>query len=246
MMGGGFLDERFEKAIQLGLEIVENGGEISRAEDTVERLCIAQGAERVNVFIIPSLISVTAKINGEEVTTTRRIYKTNLNLGRLEEINNTSRVLCGDKNAKGKISYNYPLLIQFLGVMLATGSFAVYFGGSFLDALFSGIAGLAITYIPYGRSSFNIFSRTLIESTIAGVLSFIPSIIGINAHPDKIMIGTIMILIPGMSIGTAIKDMMTGNLIAGILQLTQAIVVAFAIALGFAVALIIFGSGYIA
>ena len=240
------MDERFEQAIELGLQTVENGGEISRAEDTVERICLAHGAENVNVFIIPSLISVTAKINGEEVTSTRRIYKTDRNLGRLEEINNTSRRLCGDKNVKGKISYDYPLLIQVLGVMFATGAFAVYFGGSFLDAIFSGIAGLAITYIPYGHSTFNIFSRTLIESTIAGVISFIPAIIGINVHPDKIMIGTIMILIPGMSIGTAMKDMMSGNLIAGILQLTEAIVVAFAIALGFAVAIIIFGSEYIA
>lgn len=240
------MDERFEKAIELGLETVENGGEISRAEDTVERLCLSLGAEKVQVFIIPSLISVTATINGVEITTTRRIYKTDLHLGRLEEINNTSRRLCGEKNAKGKINYNYHILIQILGVMLATGSFAMYFGGSFIDAIFSGIAGLAITYIPYGRSSFNIFSKTLIESTIAGILSFIPAIIGINTHPDKIMIGTIMILIPGMSIGTAMKDMMNGNLIAGILQLTQAIVVAFAIALGFAVAIIIFGSEYIA
>lgn len=241
-----FLNDRFEKAIELGLETVENGGEISRAEDTVERLCHSLGAKKVQVFIIPSLISVTATIDEIEVTSTRRMYKNDLNLGRLEEINNTSRRLCGEKNAEGKINYNYHILIRIFSVMLATGSFAIYFGGNILDAIFSGLAGLAITYIPYGRSSFNIFSRTLIESTIAGIISFLPAIMGINSHPDKIMIGTIMLLIPGMSIGTAMKDMMSGNLIAGILQLTEAIVVAFAIALGFAVAIIIFGSEYIA
>lgn len=240
------MDERFEKAIELGLETVENGGEISRAEDTVERVCRSFGATDVQVFIIPSLISVTAKINGEEITTTRRIYKTDLNLGKLEEINNTSRRLCGEKNANGKISYNYHELLRILCVILATGSFCMYFGGTALDALFSGIAGLIITYIPYNRSSFNIFAKILIESTVAGIISFIPALLGINTHPDKIMIGTIMLLIPGMSIGSAIKDMMSGNLIAGILQLAQAIVVAFGIALGFAIALLIFGGEYIA
>ena len=240
------MDERFKKAIELGLETVENGGEISRAEDTVERLCLSQGAESVQVFIIPSLISVTATIDGKEITSTRRIYKTDLNLGRLEEINNTSRRLCGEKNAEREISYRYPTLLRIFCVMLATGSFCIYFGGNILDALFSGLAGLVITYIPYGRNAFNIFANTLIESTISGIISFIPAIIGINSHPDKIMIGTIMLLIPGMSIGSAMKDMMSGNLIAGILQLTEAIVIAFAITLGFAVAILIFGSEYIA
>ena len=130
--------------------------------------------------------------------------------------------------------------------MTATGAFCIYFGGNFYDAVCSGLAGLAITYIPYNRKSFNVFSKTLIEATIAGVLSFIPSLIGMKTHPDKIMIGTIMLLIPGMSIGAAMKDLMSGNLIAGILQLTEAVITALAIALGFAVSLFLFGSEYIA
>ncbi|MDE6110873.1 MAG: threonine/serine exporter family protein, partial [Eubacterium sp.] len=121
-----------------------------------------------------------------------------------------------------------------------------FFGGTWLDALFSGLAGIIINYMPYSKKSFNIFSKTLIEATISGILSFIPSIIGISTQPDKIMIGTIMLLIPGMSIGSSIKDMMSGNLIAGILQLIEAIIIAFAIALGFSISLIIFGSDYIA
>ena len=73
-----FVIENFEKAIQFGTEIVENGGEISRAEETVERMCKAFGAQNIHVFIIPSLISVTATINGEEITASRRIYKNDL------------------------------------------------------------------------------------------------------------------------------------------------------------------------
>jgi len=54
--------------------------------------------------------------------------------------------------------------------MLATGAFCIYFGGNITDALFSGIAGIIITYIPYNRNSFNIFSKTLIESTLSGII----------------------------------------------------------------------------
>lgn len=240
------MKKEFENAILLGTEIVENGGEIARAEETVERICKSFGAENINVFIIPSLISVTATINGEEITSTRRIYKNDLNLGALEKINRESRKKCNEKTSNSKISYHYNIIFSIFCVILATGAFCIFFGGTLLDALFSGLTGITINYMPYSKKSFNIFSKTLIEATIAGMLSFMPSLIGISTHPDKIMIGTIMLLIPGMSIGASMKDMMSGNLIAGILQLIEAIIIAFAITLGFSISLIIFGSDYLA
>jgi len=236
------MDKDIEKAIHLGLETVKNGGEISRAEDTVKRICTFYGADDVNIFIIPSLISVTVKYKDKEYTATRRIYSNELNLGRLEETNNISRTICRAKNFGKKIDYSYPLIFSMLCVLLSTGAFCIYFGGTLKDAVFSGIAGLIITYIPYKRNSFNEFSKTLIEATISGIISYLPSAAGLSTHPDKIMIGTIMLLIPGMSIGSAIRDMMSGNPIAGILQLAQAIITTLAIALGFAIATIIFGS----
>lgn len=189
------MKKEFENAILLGTEIVENGGEIARAEETVERICKSFGAENINVFIIPSLISVTATINGEEITFTRRIYKNDLNLGALEKINSESRKKCNEKTSNSKISYHYNIIFSIFCVILATGAFCIFFGGTLLDALFSGLTGIIINYMPYSKKSFNIFSKTLIEATIAGMLSFMPSLIGISTHPDKIMIGTIMLLI---------------------------------------------------
>ncbi|MDE5605524.1 MAG: threonine/serine exporter family protein [Eubacterium sp.] len=240
------MNEEFDNAVLMGAEIVENGGEISRAEETVDRICKSFGADNIHVFIIPSLISVTATIDGQEITSTRRIYKNDLNLGALEEINSMSRKICNEKISNSRINYHYNIIFSIFCVMLATGSFCIFFGGSLTDAIISGIAGNLINFMPYSKKSFNIFSRTLVEATISGIFSFLPSMLGINTHPDKIMIGTIMLLIPGMSIGAAMKDLMSGNLIAGILQLTEAIIIALAIVLGFSISLIIFGSEYIA
>ena len=60
------------------------------------------------------------------------------------------------------------------------------------------------------------------------------------------MIGTIMLLIPGMSVGLSIKDLMSGNQISCIIGLTNTVITATAIAMGFIIATIIFGSDYIA
>ena len=234
----------FDYSIALAAEIVENGGEISRAEETVERICKKAGGKNINVFIIPSLITASAEFGEERVHAVRRIYKSELNLGKLEETNNLSRKTCGEKIQSSPIDYNYPKWFRLFCTVLATASFCIYFGGSIIDALLSGLTGVIIGAIPYRKTQFNIFSKTLIEAGIGATLAFLFYLCGIDCHPDKIMTGTIMLLIPGMSIGLSMRDMMSGNLIAGILRLIEALIVAFAIVIAYAGAMLMFKSGY--
>ncbi len=232
----------FEDAIKLGVETIENGGEISRAEDTIKRICTSYGAEEVHVFILPYTVVVTIIYENKEQTIFRRIYKNELNLGKLEEINNISRSFCNNKNIDKKIDYNYSPLLTSICVMIGVSAFCIFFGGTIIDALFSAISGLIIQNIPYNKISYSKFTKTLIESTISGIISFIPSLLGLPTHPDKIMIGTIMLLIPGLSVGIAIRDMMSENIISGILELAEAIIITFAINIGFGIAILLFGS----
>lgn len=234
------MKELFEYSARLAAQIVENGGEISRAEESVIRICKSAGAKNINVFIIPSMIFASAEFGGERYTAFKRIYKTELNLGALEYANSVSRSICTGESAR-KINYTYPAWLLYTATMLATGSFCIYFGGSFTDALFSGLIGIIIGLLPVQRLGLNLFSKTLVESTVSGFFAFLPAAFGIPSSPDKIMTGTIMLLIPGMSVGNAMKDMMSGDLIAGILEITEALVTALAIVLGFAAALIVFG-----
>ena len=43
-------------ALKVGEHLQINGGEVSRVEDTVQRICHAYGAARVDVFAITSVI----------------------------------------------------------------------------------------------------------------------------------------------------------------------------------------------
>ena len=56
-----------------------------------------------------------------------------------------------------------------------------------------------------------------------------------------VMIGTIMILIPGIAFGNSIRDIFNGDIISGSLKLFNSIVLAVAIAFGFSVSLLWFG-----
>lgn len=221
-------------AINIGSKMIENGAEINRVEDTVTRILKSAGMEDINVFCISSMIIVST----ENKVVTKRIRKNDLNLYEIDSLNSLSRAICNNTKYKKK-NNTYPKIFNLLSIMLATGSFCVFFGGNLSDALFSGVAGIIISYkksIITGN-----FAHTFCDSAIAGIISYIPSFFIDNSHPDKIMIGTIMLLIPGLTIGNAMRDIMNSDIISGVIELVDAVFTALAIALGFSVAVFIFG-----
>ena len=169
-----------------------------------------------------------------------RIYVNDLNLSEIDRLNTLSRCICSGIEPINRKPQEYPLLGRFFAVILATGSFCIYFGGTFSDAAFSGIIGIIISLLP--RISSTSFAQIFIQSIVAGILSYVPLLLGISSQPAMIMIGTIMLLIPGIAIGSAIRDIMLSDTISGLVELTQSLFYALAIALGFCVGVIFFDS----
>ena len=58
---------------------------------------------------------------------------------------------------------------------------------------------------------------------------------------DKIMIGDIMLLIPGLLLVNAIKEMFNRDIVTGLYRLIEAVLVALAIAGGYALAFLVMG-----
>lgn len=65
--------------------------------------------------------------------------------------------------------------------------------------------------------------------------------IGLYSNVDKVMIGSIMLLIPGIALTNALRDLFAGDTISGILRLLEALIQAGAIACGFALAVFLGG-----
>lgn len=221
-------------ALYIGAQMLESGAEIFRVEDTIERILKSGGICDINVFCISSVIIVSAG----ESTYIARIRKSSLDLFQIDWLNSLSRAIC-NKSDFSDTQNIYPQFIKLISIMLGTGSFCLYFGGNIYDALFSGIIGIVITYLPNIVSG--VFPKTFCDSAIAGCLAFLSSFLLPQARPDKIMIGTIMLLIPGLTVSNAMRDIMSSDTLSGVIELTQAIFTALAIALGFAFAVVLFG-----
>ena len=49
-------------ALDIGEHLLKNGAEVSRVEDTIERICFAYGAARVEAFAITTLIVASVRM----------------------------------------------------------------------------------------------------------------------------------------------------------------------------------------
>ena len=95
--------------VGVGEEIIRAGGEVSRAEDSVTRICMALGMKRCDVFALNTYISVSIEnVDGDSAVLSRRIKIRGTDLKRLEQLNELSRELCdgrSDMEAAEKILY---------------------------------------------------------------------------------------------------------------------------------------------
>ena len=237
-------------ALDIGAELLRAGGEIHRVEDTVNRICLAYGAQRVDVFAITSLITAEVRMpDGSFATRNRRVFETYNHLARLEALNALSRTICKQpisaeevhRRIKAIREYRpVPEWLCYVGGMLATGGFAIFFGGSLLDGLAASVIAFLLTLFARLRPlHINGMVKSLISSFTAGVLSVLCVSVGFGQHVDKIIIGTIMLEIPGLSFGNALRDLLCGDTLAGTMRFIQAVLQALMIALGYMAAFIL-------
>ena len=241
-------------ALDVGEGMLKNGGDVNRVEDTIERICRAYGAEHVEVFTIISVINAAIRMpDGSYSSQLRRVKTTSNNLGKLERLNALSREICNEKpsleefddrlhHLKTNPEYSKRLIIGISGI--AAGTFTMLFGGGFNDALISLLIGILIPIIDMRLSDrLNIMARVVLSTFIATILSGISvSWLHIADSHDTIMSGVIMLLVPGMAFGTAMRDLFYGDLIAGALKTLQAVLTSLMIAFGYVLAMNVFGN----
>lgn len=240
------------KALDIGENILKCGGEPYRIEDTIGRICSAYGAVHTDVFALPSLIIAGIRMpDGTTVSQMRRVYKTANNMFRLELMNDLSRKICDGRielnaiddeieDAVNQKPFNKFLVL--LGGILGAGGFAVFFGGTLFDALAAAISGFVVSIFNMHKVKFH--SRmfySLVVSFIGALTALALFRLGIGDNLDMIMIGTIMLVIPGLAFGNAVRDLLFGDTVSGIIQLVQAILTAIMVAAGFISAIMVFG-----
>ena len=243
--------ELAECLLDMGALLLDCGAEISRVEETLMRMGRAYGARHVDAFAITSIITLTMEFADEDaITETRRIYSSaGTDFYRLEKLNDLSRSCCAAPipvaELKEKLEHvaagKKPESVILWGSILAAGGFAVFFGGTVWDGLTAAAFALLICFLQkrLGRTQISTTGSNLFISFLTGLgVGLLCRLVPV-LHMDMILIGDIMLLIPGIAMTNSIRNMLGGNTISGAVRLLESLIWAVALAGGFMTAMLI-------
>ena len=244
-------DKLLNLATELGCRLSESGAEISRVEESVNRLLRSYGGEDAQVFAIPSclIVSLMAE-DGRPVTRMRRIGSHGTDIELLEACNALCRHLCRTVPPLDEAQRMVDRLpeacrrhrpgVVLLGYGMAPAFFCPLFGGGFWDALSAFFCCLVVGgCLLFGGKWLgrNSFLRTLVCSGVASLLSLLVVRAGLGTNVDLVTIGVLMLLVPGVALTNAMRELVAGDTYSGLSRTAEAILIATGIALGSAVGL---------
>ncbi len=237
--------EYLKCAADIGEAMLLSGGEVHRVEDSVNRMCKAFGAVRVDCFIITSSIVLTVTdTKGRDHTVTRRIRNSGTDFTKLSRLNDLSRRICSGKVKFEDIRAEYEKItsakpysftVECVTYAFIAGAFTLFFGGDitqfFVSFFIGGLTRFAVYFSDITAKN-TIFAKFL-SSFFVTAMTYLAVKLGISASADEIIIGNIMLLIPGLGFTNALRDLFVGDSIAGILRSIEALLSAVGIAAGY-------------
>ncbi|MDZ5474052.1 threonine/serine exporter family protein [Bacillus sp. 31A1R] len=236
-----------EVCLLAGSIMLRSGAETYRVEDTMMRIAESFGVKESHSYVTPT--GIIFSIEGSEPTKTKliRITDRTTDLYKVTRVNSISRKISSGELTLEKAYHllkeletanlTFSIKIQVLAAALASGCFLIMFQGDwvdFLPAFIAGGAGLWSVIYIHRLVPIKFFSEFL-ASLIIGLLSFIFVKTGIGQELDKIIIGAVMPLVPGLLLTNAVRDLMAGHLVSGLSKGAEAFLTAFAIGSGIAV-----------
>lgn len=238
-----YINRVLEFASDAGVLLLQSGGETYRVEETVTRICSSFGLEKIGVFATPTAVIVSATIDGEIRSVVKRIAKRSTDLNKVFEINALSRTISRykfdievcEKILKEIEKGNYysnrkKIFFAGLGVSVLT----VLFGGGIMDMIASFMIGCTIKYTTgiFGKISLNDFFINMIGAAIIPTIAIILLKIGFITSIDKVIMGSIMLLVPGLPLTNAIRDILDGELLSGAMKIEEVLLIGIAVTVG--------------
>lgn len=247
------LSEVLEVAAQAGHIMLENGAEIARVEDTMERISTHYGATKRNFFVLSNGIFTTGSDSGSErYANVEYIPLRGAQMDKIVKINQLSRDIAKGgyslEEARAKVeeirkSPAKPAWEQLLGSALGSAGFCMLFGGGFLDSAAALVVGIFVwaAVLLLGRANASKIVVNILCAALATLLCMAFHGLGFGVSLGNMIIGSIIPLIPGVPFTNGIRDIANEDYIAGITRLLDALFVFFGIALGVCIVFILAG-----
>lgn len=239
-------DREFHRAMDLVMEagklLLASGGEVFRAQSTMEIMAESLGIKDFHVYVLTNGIFASA-LQGT-VSEVRHIPSVTVNLGRVEAVNAISRQLAAgalDLEAAERALAEaqrrpiYGPRRQLLAAALGSACFAFLFGGRGAEALAAFAAGALETLVcqQFGRRRISrIFTDIVAAALCTAVCIAARGLLWPRLDVNTAIIGALMVLTPGVALTMGIRDIINADYLSGAIRLLGAVLVAGCLAAG--------------
>ena len=223
---------------EVGHILLENGAEISRVEETMERIADHFGEDKEHFFILSNGIFTT----GESYANVEFIPIKGARLDMVVAVNQFSREVAAGKytleeahkrleeirNTPGK-----PLWELYAGAALGSGAFCAIFGGSLADCAATLLTGTAVyAFLLLCKAWMSKALANICSGALGTLLCILMFTFGLGHNLGNMIIGTMLPLIPGVAFTNGLRDIAGEDYLAGVTRLLDALMVFLSIAIG--------------
>lgn len=246
--------EGLDAAALAGRILLQNGAEIFRVEETIERIAKSYGMEGNSSFILSSGIFITEEKDDKHFyANVKHIPLSTAHLDKVAAVNQLSREIeCGKYTSAEAIEELHkiqdmpekPKVAQVIAAGVGSACFGYLFGGSIFDSFTSFIVGCFLWMFLCMMSKRKKRTTKIMLNLGGGMflttLSILLYHLGLGNNLNHVIIGSIIPLVPGVAFTNAIRDIANEDYISGIVRLVDALLIGFCVALGVGIVITVY------
>lgn len=238
------MHEIIDTVVEAGKIMLESGSEIYRSEETMVRMANSYGIKDIDIFTLATCIYVTCVIEGETYTRIKRTYPKSTDLSKISRINQLSREMnissISVEEFKERLqiidNYKKPKRIMVASTMALTSAvFAYMLQSCTLNDFFcTAVVGFIAYYVYDALNQHHMHGmlKNLLVTMVIAILAILSVETGLGTKIDDIIIGGIMLLVPGVATTNAVRDTLMGDILSGTIRVLEALTAAIGIAMG--------------
>lgn len=246
------MQDVLELAVEMGRTLLRNGAEIFRVEETITHVCNHYKVKELNLFVLSNGIFITAEKEGREIyAKIKHVPLSGTHLGIVDGVNDLSRRICAGEVGLAEATVELEVIaarppkkpyFRIIAAGIGCGCFCYLLDATILDSLRTVVVTMILNiFLVFGSKAK--LSKMLVNTIGGSVVAFFAILIcrenGIVVFNsvDKVIIGAIFSLIPGVAFVNSLRDIANSDFISGIVKMIDAILGFLYIAIGVGIVL---------
>lgn len=252
------IDYVLDFVVHMGREMLECGANIERVILSMERVCKCYNLREVSITALNTSISVSARVNQEEPAKIRQVTVPNngIFLEKLRKLNTLLEKVCEEKPAPEDLEdmlyealmvSGYSKWGTLLGYLLAMIGLCGIFEGGIPEMVVVCISTTVLFAVSnyFAREKMNRIITNIVCMFLAGCIALFFTYIKFTDNLYAIIITNAFFLIPGIPMVNAMRNILCGNEMNGILEMLKVFLEVITIVAGLYVAYFCFGRWYV-